>query len=132
MDMITGLPRSNSCNALLVIVDRFSKAIIPVACNVELSAEGWAQILRNHVYTQHEMPKVIISDRGPQFVFKFMKELYRLLDIMQNASTAFHPQTDRQTERVNQELEKYLRIFINYRQNDWTNWLPLAEFAHNN
>ncbi|SJL07267.1 uncharacterized protein ARMOST_10610 [Armillaria ostoyae] len=61
-----------------------------------------------------------------------MKELYRMLDITQNASTAFHPQTDGQTERVNQEVEKYLRIFINYHQNDWTDWLPLAEFAHNN
>ncbi len=61
-----------------------------------------------------------------------MKELYRMLDITPNASTAFHPQTDRQTERVNQEVEKYLRIFVNHRQTDWSNWLPLAEFAHNN
>ncbi len=132
VDMVTGLPTSNGCDALLVIVDRFSKAIIPVACNVELSAEGWARILRDHVYAKHGMPRVVISDRGPQFVSRFMKELYRLLDVTPNASTAFHPQTDGQTERVNQEIEKYLRIFVNYRQNDWTDWLPLAEFAHNN
>ncbi len=61
-----------------------------------------------------------------------MKELYRLLDITSNASTTWHPQTDGQTERVNQEIEKYLHIFVNYQQNDWTDWLPLAEFAHNN
>ncbi|SJL16561.1 uncharacterized protein ARMOST_20087 [Armillaria ostoyae] len=78
------------------------------------------------------MPQVVISDRGPQFVSAFMKELYRMLNITQNASTAFHPQTDGQTERVNQEVEKYLRIFINYHQDDWADWLPLAEFAHNN
>ncbi|SJL16145.1 uncharacterized protein ARMOST_19664 [Armillaria ostoyae] len=78
------------------------------------------------------MPQVVISDRGPQFVSAFMKELYRMLDITQNASTVFHPQTDGQTERINQEVEKYLRIFINYHQNDWADWLPLAEFAHNN
>ncbi len=78
------------------------------------------------------MLQVVISDRGAQFVSKFMKELYRLLDITPNASTTWHPQTDGQTERVNQEIEKYLRIFVNYRQDDWTNWLPLAEFAHNN
>ncbi len=114
VDMVTGLPTSNGCDALLVIVDRFSKAIIPVACNVELSTEGWAQILRDHVYAKHGMPQVVISDRGPQFVSKFMKELYRLLDITPNASTAWHPQTDGQTERVNQEIEKYLRIFVNY------------------
>ncbi len=61
-----------------------------------------------------------------------MKELYRMLDITPNASTAFHPQTDGQTERVNQEVEKYLHIFVNHRQTDWSDWLPLAELAHNN
>ncbi len=132
VDMVTRLPDSHGHDALLMIMDRFSKAIIPIACNVELSAEGWARILRNHVYAQHGMPTTVISDRGPQFVSKFMKELYWMLDITLNASMAFHPQTDRQTEHVNQEIEKYLRIFINYQQTDWSNWLPLAEFAHNN
>ncbi|SJL16294.1 uncharacterized protein ARMOST_19814 [Armillaria ostoyae] len=126
--MITGLPDSNGHDALLVVVDRFSKAIILVPCNVELSAERWARILQDHVYARHGMPQVVISDRGPQFVSKFMTELYKLLDIKQNASTAFHPQTDGQTEHVNQEVEKYLRIFINHQQTDWTDWLPLAEF----
>ncbi len=132
VDMVTGLPTSNGCNALLMIVDRFSKAIIPVACNIKLSAEGWARILRDHIYAKHGMPQVVISDRGPQFVSKFMKELYQLLNITPNASTAWHPQTDGQTERVNQEIEKYLRIFVNYRQDNWTDWLLLTEFAHNN
>ncbi len=130
--MVTGLPTLIGCNARLMIVDRFSKAIIPVACNVKLSAEGWARILRDHVYAKHGMLQVVISDRGLQFVSKFMKELYRLLNITPNASTTWHPQTDGQTERVNQEIEKYLRIFINYRQDNWTDWLLLAEFAHNN
>ncbi len=60
------------------------------------------------------MPQVIISNRGPQFVSQFMKELYRMLDITPNTSMAFHPQTDGQTERVNEEVEKYLRIFVNH------------------
>ncbi|SJL04345.1 uncharacterized protein ARMOST_07711 [Armillaria ostoyae] len=132
VDMITGLPDSNGYDALLIVVDRFSKAIIPVPCNKDLSAEGWARILRDHVYARHGMPQVVISDRGQQFVSKFMTELYRMLDIKQNTSTAFHPQTDGQTERVNQEIEKYLRIFVNFWQDDWADWLPLAEFAHNN
>ncbi|SJL08165.1 uncharacterized protein ARMOST_11528 [Armillaria ostoyae] len=132
VDMITGLPDSNGYDALLIVVDRFSKAIIPVPCNKDLSAEGWARILRDHVYARHGMPQVVISDQGPQFVSKFMTELYRLLDIKQNASTAFHPQTDGQTERVNQEIEKYLQIFVRFRQDDWADWLPLAEFSHNN
>ncbi len=114
VDLVTRLPTLNGCDSLLMIVDRFSKAIIPIACNVELSAKGWAQILRDHVYAKHGMPKVVISDRGPQFVSKFMKELYRLLDITPSASMAFHPQTDGQTEQVNQEIEKYLQIFVNY------------------
>ncbi|SJL18309.1 uncharacterized protein ARMOST_21895 [Armillaria ostoyae] len=66
VDMVTGLPDSNGHDALLVVVDRFSKAIILVPCNVELSAEGWARILRDHVYARHGMPQVVISDRGPQ------------------------------------------------------------------
>ncbi len=132
IDMVTGLPDSHGHDAILMIVDRFSKAIIPVACNIKLSAEGWARILRDHVYAKHGMPQAVISDRGPQFVSQFMKELYRMLDIIPNASTVFHPQTDGQTERVNQEVEKYLRIFVNHRQTDWSDWLPLAEFAHNN
>ncbi len=132
VDMVTGLPDSHVHNAILMIVDRFSKAIIPVACNVKLSAEGWAQILRDHVYAHHGMPQVVISDRGPQFVSQFMKELYQMLDLTPNASTAFHPQTDGQTKRVDQEVEKYLRIFVNHQQTDWSDWLPLAEFTHNN
>ncbi|SJL10445.1 uncharacterized protein ARMOST_13831 [Armillaria ostoyae] len=132
VNMITGLPTSNRHDALLVVVDRFSKAIILVPCNVELSTEGWARILQDHVYTRHGMPQVVISDRGPQFVSEFMKELYQMLNIMQNTSIAFHPQMDGQTERVNQEVEKYLRIFINHQQTDWADWLPLAEFSHNN
>ncbi len=78
------------------------------------------------------MPQVVISDRGTVFVSKFMKDLYDLLQIKANASTAFHPQTDGQTERVNQEVEKYLRIFVNHLQDDWVEWLLLAAFAHNN
>ncbi len=74
IDMVTGLPDSHGHDAILMIVDRFSKAIIPVACNIELSAEGWARILRDHVYAKHGMPQVIISDRGPQFVSQFMKD----------------------------------------------------------
>ena len=62
VDMIMGLPKSSGHDALLVVVDRFSKAIIPIPCNVELSAEGWAQALHDHVYTKHGMPQVVISD----------------------------------------------------------------------
>jgi transposase InsO family protein len=74
----------------------------------------------------------MVSDHGPQFVAEFMCKLYRLLGIKVSASTAYHPQSDGQTERVNQELEQYIRIFINEHQDDWDTLLPLAEFTYNN
>jgi hypothetical protein len=74
----------------------------------------------------------MVSDCGPQFVAEFMHELYRLLDICMASSTAYHPQTDGQTERVNQELEQYIRIFILEQQDNWNKLLPLGEFQYNN
>jgi len=73
-----------------------------------------------------------ISDRGPQFVAEFTRELYQLLGIKLAATTAYHPQGDGQTEQVNQELEQYLRLFTNQRQDDWVGLLPFAEFQYNN
>jgi hypothetical protein len=78
------------------------------------------------------LPEEIISDRGPQFASAFTKELNRLLGIRTSLSTAYHPQTDGQTERVNQEIEQYLRLFVNERQDDWYEWIALAEFTYNN
>ena len=73
-----------------------------------------------------------MSDRGPQFAAELTKELNRMLEIKTKLSTAFHPQTDGQTERMNQELEQYLRIFVEHRQKDWPEWLASAEFTINN
>ena len=87
--------------------------------------------MRN-VWKLHGLPRKVISDRGLQFVAAFMKELFRLLGIEATSSTAYHPQTDGQTEHVNQELEQYLRVFVGERQDDWYSLLPLAEFAYNN
>ena len=88
-------------------------------------------LYQNNVFKEHGLPKKVISDQGPQFVSSFMKELYKKLGIEPNPSTAYHPQTDRQTERVNQELEEYLRIYVNEKQNNWVDWLPIAQFCHN-
>ncbi|SJL03594.1 uncharacterized protein ARMOST_06951 [Armillaria ostoyae] len=95
-------------------VETYIAGIILVPCNIKLSAEGWARILRDHIYARHGMQTVVISDWRPQFISQFMKELYWMLNITQNTSTTFHPQTNSQTERVNQEVKKYLRIFINH------------------
>ena len=74
----------------------------------------------------------MISDRGPQFAAGMTKELNKMLEIETKLFTAYHPETDGQTERTNQELEQYLRIYVNHRQNDWAKWLAIAEFAFNN
>jgi hypothetical protein len=84
------------------------------------------------VWKLHGLPRNVVLDRGVQFVLEFTRELYCLLAIRIAASTAYHPQTDGQTEQVNQELEQYLRIFVNEQQDDWDDLLPMAEFQYNN
>ena len=96
------------------------------------SAEGLAQLFRDNVQKLHGLPESIISDRRPQFAAGLMRELNRILGIKSKLSTVFHPQTDKQTKRVNQELEQYLRMFIDHRQEQWPEWLGTAEFAYNN
>jgi len=80
----------------------------------------------------HELPESVISDRGPQFATGLTRELNKMLGIETKLSMAYYPQTDRQTERTNQELKQYLRMYVNYRQNNWAEWLAMAEFAFNN
>jgi len=80
----------------------------------------------------HGLPETALSDRGPQFAAEFMKELNEILGIKTKLSTAYHPQTDGQTERINQEFEQYPRMFVSHRQNDWPEWIACAEFAYNN
>ena len=80
----------------------------------------------------HRLPESIISDRGVQFAAGMIRELNNLLGIQTELSTAYHPQTDGQTERINQELEQYLRVFIDHRQEQWPDWLGTAEFVYNN
>ena len=130
-DIIGPLPPSKGCNAVLVIVDWFSKMVKYEAVHMEITASGFARVLRDRVFRNHGLPRKFVSDRDPRFVAKYIQELFTLLGIKRNPSTAYHPQTDGQTERVNQELEQYLRTFANFRQDDWKEWLPLAEFAHN-
>jgi len=103
-----------------------------IATTEKTSAEGLAKLFRDHVWKLHRLPESIISDRGVQFVAGIMKEVNNLLGIQTKLSTAYHPQTDGQTERINQELEQYLRVFIDHRQEQWLDWLGTAEFAYNN
>jgi len=94
-------------------------------------AEGLARLFRDNMWKLHGLPKSIILDRGPQFAAGLIRELNKMLGIESKMSTAFHPQTDGQTDRVNQELEQYLRMFIDHRQEQWLDWLGTAEFVYN-
>jgi hypothetical protein len=113
-DLITGLPESDGHNAILVVVNRFSKMIVLIPIRDTLTAPQMAENFRDHIWKRFGMPEQIISDRGPQYIAQFTKDLYQLMNTTTNISTAFHPQTDGQTERINQEVEQYLCLFINY------------------
>lgn len=133
MDFITDLPLSKGFDACLVVVDHdVSKGVVFIPCTKTTDAKKTAELYRDHVWKRFGLPDKIISDRGPQFASKFFGELCRLLGIKRSMSTAYHPQSDGGTERVNQELEMYLRIFCNYRGEDWADRLAVAEFCHNN
>jgi len=108
------LPLAQGYNAILVVVDRFTKMAHFVPTTERTSAEGLARLFRDNVWKLHGLPDSIISDRGPQFVVGIMKELNCMLGIETKLSTAFHLQTDSQTERMNQELEQYLQMFIDH------------------
>ena len=118
-DFITKLPLAQGYDAILVVVDRFMKMAHFIPTTEKTSAKGLAQLFRDNIWKLHGLPDSMISDRGPQFAAGIMKELNRMLGIETKLSTAFHPQTDGQTERMNQELEQYLQMFIDHRQEQW-------------
>ena len=97
-----------------------------------VTAQGLATLFRDNVWKLHGLPETALSDREPQFAAEFMHELNNILGIQTKLSTAYHLQTDGQTERLNQDVEQYLRLFVSQRQNDWPEWITCAEFAYNN
>jgi len=132
VDFITKLPMSKSHDSILVVCDRFSKMSHFVATTEKTTAEGLVRLFRDNMWKLHRLLESVISDRGPQFVVELTKKLNKILGIETKLSTAYHPQTDGQTERTDQELEQYLRMYVNHRQNNWSEWLATAEFAFNN
>ncbi|SPQ99093.1 unnamed protein product (mitochondrion) [Plasmodiophora brassicae] len=131
MDFIVKLPRSIGFDSILVVVDRFSKMAHFIPCNETTTAAQLADLFLCNIFRLHGLPTDIVSDRGPQFISKFWKQLLNRLGVQRNLSSARHPESDGQTERVNQTLEQYLRTYVNFQQDDWASWLPIAEFAYN-
>jgi hypothetical protein len=124
IDLITNLPESGGFDSVMVVVDHgLTKGVILSPCKKTITSEGVAQLFFKKVFLRFGLYDKIISDRGPQFASKFAKELGRLLDYEVALSTAYHPQTDGQTERLNQELETYLCIYCCSAPLDWVKHL---------
>jgi len=98
------------------------------ATTMNISSEGIAKIYRDDIWKLHGVSRKILSDRGPQFASKFIEEFMKALGIKRQLLMAYHPQTDGQTERINQEIGTFLQHYVNYQQDDWTNWLAAVEF----
>ena len=98
---------------------------------MNISSEGIAKIYRDEIWKLHGVPRMILSDRGPQFTSKFMEEFTKVLGTKRKLSTAYHPQTNGQMERINQEIGMFLQHYVNYQQDNWTDWLATAEFSYN-
>jgi len=137
-DFIVELPKSEdpltgtAYDSILVICDRMTKYSYFLPCNTTTNAKQLAYLFMRTVFAEHGMPKTIISDRGSTFTSQFLQTLMNQLGTKAKFSTAFHPETDGQTERTNQTLEQYLRCYINHRQDNWVSLLPLAQFCFNN
>jgi hypothetical protein len=132
MDFIETLPTSSGCDAILVIVDRLSKQGIFIPTTIQCTSEDLAVLFVTHVFSKHGVPEHVTSDRGSEFVSRFFRALGKALDMKLHFTSGYHPEANGQTERTNQTLEQYLRIFCNYQQDNWFTLLPLAEFTYNN
>jgi hypothetical protein len=131
LDFVEGLPISGGMNCVLVVVDKFSKFSHFIPLKHPFSAAGVAKVFMQHIYKLHGMPNAIISDRDRIFTSLLWKSLFSLAGVSLNMSSAYHPQSDGQTERVNQCLETFLRCFVNACPNKWVEWIYLAEFWYN-
>lgn len=131
-DMIGPLPESEGYNAIMTIVDRLTKQAHFIPCRTTLDSPGVAKLFLENVWKLHGTPTRVISDRGPVFNSKFMQDLYKALGVKDTYTTAYHPQTDGQSERTNQIAKSILRKMVNEEQTNWASLLPLVEFAYNN
>lgn len=131
LDFVTGLPLSNGNTAILTVIDRFSKSAHFIALPKLPSAKETAEIMINQVFRLHGIPADIVSDRGPQFTSEVWRTFCTALGATVSLSSGFHPQSNGQTERANQELESFLRCVTSENPSTWSSQLPWVEYAHN-
>jgi transposase InsO family protein len=133
MDFIVGLPTTQfGYDSIWVIIDRFSKVAHFILVKTTYKGAKLAELYIARIVCLHRVPKKIVSDRGTQFMSRFWEKLYEPMDTKLNFSLAYHPQTDGQTERVNQILEDMLRACALNDKKSWDKCLPYAEFSYNN
>ena len=115
-----------------MVVDRLTKLRHLIPFTTTITAEGLVDLFCDRIFRYHGLPETIVSIRGPEFASRFWRHLCSCLKIDPRLSTAFHPQTDEQTEWVNAVVEQHLRAYVTYLQDDWVDSVFLAEFAGNN
>ncbi len=133
MDFMTDLPLSNGFDSIFVIIDRLTKMVLAFPCHKTITALELAKLFMHKVVLQgFGLPRSIISDRGSVFMSEFWQELLRLMNTRHKPSTAYHPQTDGQTEVYNRVIQEVLRNYVSPLHDDWSDLLPFATFAINN
>src|SRR5467141_3386715 len=132
MYSIEKLPPSSGYTLILVIVDHLSKQSLFIPTHDTITSAQFMQLFILHIFSKHGVPSHVTSDCGTEFVSHFFRSLGTALDMKLHFTSGYHPEGDRQTERTNQTLEQYLRVYCNYQQDNWSELLPLAEFAYNN
>jgi IS30 family transposase len=132
-DFIVGLPRTQAgCDSIWVIVDRLTKVAHFIPVKMTYSGANPVELYMSRIMCLHGVSKKIMSDRGSKFTSKFWEKLHESMDTKLNFSSAYHPQTDGQTERTNQILEDMLRACALKYEKSWDKSLPYAEFSYNN
>ena len=132
MDFIEKLPMSNGSDTILVIIDHLTKQSIFILTVNTITSPMLAKLFVLHVFSKHGVPSHITSNCGTEFISAFFCLLGKVLDMKLHFTSGYHPEGDGQTGRANQTLEQYLRVYCNYQQSNWSNLLPIAEFAYNN
>lgn len=131
-DFVGPLPPCRGYDMVQVVCDKSTKRAHFIPARQADSAVEACDRYIERVWCLHGTPKKIVSDRDPKFIAAYTRRLWERMGIKRALSTAHNPETDGQTERANQELEIYLRAYVDYYQDDWVDWLPFAEFSYNN
>ena len=133
MDFVVGLPTTlQRHDCIMVVVDKLTKSAHFIPIKSTFDAPAVVRVFLREVIRLHGVPRKIISDRDPWFSSRFWRSLQQSLGTQLSFSTSYHPETDGQTERVNQVMEDMLRMYVMDQQTQWEKYLPLVEFAYNN